>query len=84
MDAVEREHDREHPLRRLDEPLHTSERRVVPDNREQARRRKPSPALRGLLDPLRGQLGWIVGEALLPARQQPARPQRDAACDCLG
>ena len=74
VDAVEREDDREHALRRLDQPLHARERGVGPDDREQACRREAAPALGGLLDPLRGERVRIVGEPFLPAREEPARP----------
>ena len=83
VDTVEREDDREHALRRVDHPLHARERAVGPHDGQQAFGRPTAPPLGGLLDPLCDELVWIVGESLLPVREQATRSQRDAVGDRL-
>jgi hypothetical protein len=75
---VEGEDDREDPLRGLDEPLGTGERRVGARDGEEPARREASPALRRLLDPRDRELVRIDSQPLLPARMQAARPECDS------
>ncbi len=81
--AVDREHDLEDALRRLDEPLHPRERGVVARDREDAARCPASPALGRGLAPLGDELVGIVRQPLLRAREPRAAAQRDAVRDRL-
>jgi hypothetical protein len=83
-DAVERIDHAHYARGIVDHSLEEREPLPRPNEGEQSRRRKAAPGQRGILDPSRRELVRVVGEALLPARQQAGCPQRHAVDDRVG